>query len=53
MAAEALIALGRSDLVIPWVENYKPHLDAHPALRLGITGSTSGNLAGGLARGAR
>jgi hypothetical protein len=37
MAAEALIALGRSDLVMPWVEQYKPSLDAHPAGRRPIS----------------
>ena len=31
MAADALIALGRADLVMPWVEQYKPQLDDHPA----------------------
>src|SRR5438270_5745996 len=37
MAAEALIALGRSDLVMPWVEYYKRHLDEHPAARSPIS----------------
>src|SRR2546430_17527823 len=37
MAAEALIALGRADLVMPWVEQYKPHLDEHPAARRSIS----------------
>jgi len=31
MAAEALIALGRAELVIPWVEQYKVQLDGFPA----------------------
>jgi hypothetical protein len=37
MAAEALIALGRADLVLPWVERYKAHLDEHPAARRPIS----------------
>jgi hypothetical protein len=31
MAAEALVALGRSDAVIPWVERYRARLQDHPA----------------------
>ena len=37
MAAEALIALGRSDLVMPCVERYLPVLDEHPAARRPIS----------------
>jgi hypothetical protein len=37
MAAEALIALGRSDLVMPWVEQYVPQLDEHPTARRPIS----------------
>jgi len=37
MTAEAPSALGRADLVRPWVEQYKPHLDQHPAARRAIS----------------
>src|SRR5207244_2205351 len=37
MAAEALIALGRSDLVMTCVERYLPSLDEHPAARRAIS----------------
>ncbi len=30
MAAEALVALGRADAVVPWVESYKSRLQPHP-----------------------
>ena len=36
MAAEALVALGRDDAVIPWVERYKTRLQAHPSARNAI-----------------
>jgi len=31
MAAEALVALGRPDAVVPWVETYRKRLNPHPA----------------------
>ncbi len=31
MAAEALVALGRFDAVVPWVERYRRRLDARPS----------------------
>jgi hypothetical protein len=30
MAAEALVVLDRPDAVVPWVESYRPRLQAHP-----------------------
>lgn len=33
MAAEALLALGRDDAVIPWAENYRRRLREHPEAR--------------------
>jgi len=33
MAAEALLALGRPDAVVPWVERYKQRLREHPDAR--------------------
>ena len=36
MAADALIALGCADLVMPWVEQYVRELDVHPEARLPI-----------------
>src|SRR6266853_5444346 len=31
MATEAMIALGRPEAVIPWVDRYRKRLDAHPS----------------------
>jgi hypothetical protein len=33
MAAEALLALGRNDVLIPWVEQYRRRLQEHPSER--------------------
>ena len=40
MAAEALLALGRADAVIPWVERYKRRLQDHPGARNPIATET-------------
>ena len=41
MAAEALVALGRAERVIPWVENYKKRfVSSYPNLRSPITRET-------------
>jgi hypothetical protein len=36
MAAEALVALGRDDAVVPWVERYRTRLQDHPSARSAI-----------------
>ena len=36
MAADALFALGRAELVMPWVERYVRELDVHPQARRSI-----------------
>ena len=40
MAAEAMLALGRPDAVLPWVERYKSRLQDHPAHGQPITPET-------------
>jgi hypothetical protein len=37
MAAEALVVLGRTDALMPWVEKYRPRLQDHPSERKAIT----------------
>jgi hypothetical protein len=39
MAAEALVALGRDDAVVPWVERYRQRLQEHPSARNAIDGA--------------
>ena len=36
MAAEALVALGRPEAVVPWTEVYRKHLSAAPARRKAV-----------------
>jgi hypothetical protein len=40
MAAEALVALGRDEVVANWVERYRPRLDVMPAVTSPITVAT-------------
>ncbi len=50
MAAEALFALGRGDMVIPWVERYKRRLQDHPEARDPISGESWREALGDISR---
>jgi hypothetical protein len=50
MAAEALLALGRDEEVVPWVEQYKRQLDVHPVSRSPISRDDWQNALGAISR---
>jgi hypothetical protein len=50
MAAEALVALGRDDVVANWVDRYRQRLDVMPAATSPITADTWREALGGIGR---
>lgn len=50
MAAEALFALGRADVAIPWVERYKRRLQDHPGARNPVSGESWREALGDISR---
>src|SRR5262245_10732780 len=50
MAAEALVALGRDDVVVPWADRYRRKLDAMPPPNSPVTAETWAEALGAIGR---